>query len=162
MDGDRSRDIGGAFWHAGAEADRDMAASKRKQTGLKTQPSADSVERFIAGIAEPEAREDCHALVELMSRATGAKPVMYGKAIVGFGQSKIKYADGREMDWMQIGFSPRKAALTLYLGAALDDGSLLDKLGKYKRGKGCLYIRRLSEVDAGALRKLIALGAKRR
>lgn len=129
---------------------------------LKTQPTAASVEQFLASVSPESARADCQVLVQLMSAATRSGPVMYGKAIVGFGQSKLRYADGREVDWMSIGFSPRKAALTLYLGAALDDEALLAKLGKHQRGKGCLYVKRLSEVDGAVLKKLIAVAAKRR
>lgn len=139
-----------------------MAAKKVAKNKLKTQATAASVERFLASIADEQARADSRVLAQLMTAATGAEPVMYGKAIVGFGQSKLKYADGREVDWMQIGFSPRKAALTLYLGAASLDESLLAKLGKHERGKGCLYVRRLAEVDTVVLRKLLARAAKRR
>jgi hypothetical protein len=91
-----------------------------------------------------------------MEKATGEKPKMWGSSIVGFGSRHLKYESGRELDSMEIGFSPRKQNLTLYLtnGEALDE-NLLSKLGKHKLGKSCLYFKRLSDVDEKVLEQLI-------
>jgi hypothetical protein len=92
----------------------------------------------------------------MMSAATGAPPKMWGANIIGFGSRTVKYASGREAEWLIVGFSPRKANLTLYLSTGEEwNEELLAELGKHKTGMGCLYFKRLSEVDEGVLRKLI-------
>ena len=123
---------------------------------LKTKQTAASAEDFINAIADETVRQDSEKISALMERATGDKPRMWGTSIVGFGKQRLKYESGREIDSMEIGFSPRKQNLTLYLtnGADLDE-NLLAKLGKYKLGKGCLYFKRLSDVDEAVLEKLI-------
>ena len=123
---------------------------------LKTKQTESSVEDFLSGIADETVRQDSEKISALMERASGEKPRMWGASIVGFGKTHLKYASGREIDSMEIGFSPRKQNLTLYLtnGANLDE-DLLAKLGKYKLGKGCLYFKRLSDVDETILEKLI-------
>jgi hypothetical protein len=126
----------------------------------KTKPNAASVSKFLAQIKDPDRRRDCRALAALMSRATGAKPKMWGSAIVGFGSYHCRYASGRECDWMVMGFSPRKDSLSLYLTCGLERlAPQLRKLGKHKAGMGCLYIKRLSEVDSGVLQKMIQTAA---
>jgi hypothetical protein len=128
----------------------------------KTKPTDQSVEKFIKGQPDLQTREDCSAIVKLMSEATGAEPLMWGSSIVGFGSRAIKYAGGREADWPIIGFSPRKQNLTLYIGMAEDfDTDLLEKLGKHTLGKGCLYLKRLSDVHLPTLKKLIKTSAKK-
>ena len=123
---------------------------------LKTKETDASVEEFLNGIADEKQREDSKKVSVLMENATSAKPKMYGANIVGFGNRTLKYASGREQEWMQIGFSPRKGNLTLYLkNEEKWDEELLAKLGKHKLGKGCLYIKRLSDVDEDVLEKLI-------
>lgn len=123
---------------------------------LKTKQTEASVEDFLSGVGDENVRRDCRKIVELMSGATRAAPKMWGANIVGFGTQHLKYPSGRELDWMKIGFSPRKANLTLYLNLGRDwDEDLLSKLGKHKTGKGCLYIKRLSDVDEEVLRKII-------
>jgi Domain of unknown function (DU1801) len=127
---------------------------------LKTKKTAESVPAFLAKMDEA-VRKDCKTLVALMENATGAKARMWGTSIVGFGEHLLRYDSGRELDWFVMGFSPRKAALTLYLPGYLSKyEDLLSKLGKYKTGKGCLYIRRLEDVDAGVLKKLIRASSK--
>jgi hypothetical protein len=129
---------------------------------LKTKKTGDSVPAFLAKIDDEEARKDCRTLVGLMEAATGAKARMWGSSIVGFGDYRYKSpATGREGDWFQMGFSPRKAALTLYLMSGVHKhGDLLKKLGKHKTGKGCLYIKRLDDVDGAVLKRLIRESAK--
>lgn len=122
----------------------------------KTKPTGASVERFLNGLDE-ERRRDGFALVEIMKRATNAEPTMWGGAIVGFGTYHYKYASGHEGDCCIAGFSPRKQNWTLYLMPGIDWASpLLGKLGKHSAGKGCLYIKRLADVDVPTLEALIA------
>jgi hypothetical protein len=123
---------------------------------LKTQKNDASVENFLSTISDETQRADSHKLLEIFAKQTGEEPRMWGSAIVGFGQYHYKYESGREADWMLAGFSPRKAALTLYLSTGFEmDQDLLSKLGKHKLGKGCLYIKRLSDIDEDTLKLLI-------
>lgn len=123
----------------------------------KTQPTAVNPADFIAAIPDERRRADCAALSAIMREVTGQEPVMWGESIVGFGKYAYKYASGRSGEWLTTGFAPRKDALTLYFHCYLESqADLLAKLGKHKVGKGCLYIKRLSDVDEGALRELIA------
>lgn len=122
----------------------------------KTKPTKQSVKDFISAIDDAQTRADCSTIAKLMEEAAGAKGTMWGTSIAGFGIRTIKYAGGKEADWPLIAFSPRKQNLTLYL--SLGDGSqenLLAKLGKHSRSKGCLYIKRLEDVDQTVLKKLI-------
>ena len=127
----------------------------------KTKPTKQSVERFIKDLPDAQAREDCFTIAKLMQEATKARPQMWGTSIVGFGLRQIPYADGRTGDWPIIAFAPRKQNLTLYVGAVLQDGDLLKKLGKHSVSKGCLYIQRLSDVDLPTLKKVIKAAAKK-
>ena len=128
---------------------------------LKTQATGADVDAFIDSVGDESQRADARTLVKLMSKATRAKPKMWGAAIIGFGSRVLKYESGRELDWMVIGFSPRKGATTLYLGAeVLQQADLLNKLGKHKTGKGCLYIKSLADVDAKVLDAMIAKSVK--
>jgi len=122
---------------------------------LKTKPKEVSVSAFIAKVSDEQQRKDSKVVIDLMSEATNEKPEMWGSSIVGFGRRKFKYPSGREIEWMVVGFSPRKNDLTLYLTAGFLSFPKLAKLGKYKTGKGCLYIKRLSDVDINVLRELI-------
>jgi hypothetical protein len=129
---------------------------------LKTKKTKDSVPAFLTKIEDPEARKDCKTLVGLMEAATGAKAKMWGSSIVGFGDYHYKSpATGREGDWFVMGFAPRKGALTLYLMSGIHSHeALLRKLGKHKTGKGCLYVKRLGDVDGAVLKKLIRESAR--
>lgn len=123
---------------------------------LKTRPTDQSVELFLAGIDDAQKRQDCQAISEIMREVTGAEPRMWGENIVGFGSYHYRYATGREGDWPLTGFSPRKQNLTLYLSYGFEQhGELMQRLGKHKVGKACLYIKRLSDVDQNALRELV-------
>ena len=122
----------------------------------KTVPTGASVEKFIAAIPDESRREDCTALVKLMRGVTRAQPRMWGPSIVGFGTYHYVYASGREGDWPLVGFSPRKQDLSLYLMCQFERHSaLMKKLGKYKTGKSCLYLKRLADVDLKVLRELV-------
>jgi len=124
---------------------------------LKTTPNSASVKQFIDSIDDDRRRADSRKLLAMMREITGEKAKMWGPSIVGFGNYHYKYASGREGDWFQAGFSPRKHALTLYLMQGLGTREeLLSRLGKYKAGKSCLYIKRLEDVDGSVLRELIA------
>ena len=126
----------------------------------KTQKTKASVATFLGALDETR-RRDCETLVRMLKRVTNAEPKMWGPSIVGFGDYHYKYESGREADWFEAGFSPRKKDLTLYLmGSSGFDGPLFRKLGKHSHGKGCLYIRQLDDVDVAVLEE-IARGAVR-
>ena len=123
---------------------------------LKTKLNDASVTDFLNGIKDEEKRVDSFEILNLMKQVTKEEPKMWGTSIVGFGITHLKYASGRELDWMLIGFSPRKQNLTLYLPGSLDTyADLFKKLGKHKLGGGCLYINKLKDVDAKVLKELI-------
>jgi hypothetical protein len=123
---------------------------------LKTKPTAGSVADFLDAIEDDERRQDCLAVAKIMKKATRAEPKMWGPSIVGFGDHHYKYESGREGDWFLTGFSPRKKELTLYIMPGIDHyDALAKKLGKYKTGKSCLYIKRLADVDVAVLETLI-------
>jgi hypothetical protein len=123
----------------------------------KTKPTKLSVAAFIDALTDPTRRADAKALVKLMQTASGEKPTMWGPSIIGFGSYHYTYDSGREGDMPLIGFSPRKAATVLYNMAAYKDSEALQaKLGKHTTGKGCLYIKKLADVDQKTLQTLIA------
>lgn len=128
---------------------------------LKTKLTHASVDKFINDIKDEQVRADCFQIVEIMKKAAKAEPKMWGTSIIGFGNVHLKYESGRELDWFPIGFSPRKQNLTLYLmGGIESQKELLGKLGKYSTGKGCLYIKKLEDVDIKVLNKLITASVK--
>lgn len=121
----------------------------------KTKATAADAQSFLAGIANPQRRVDGETLCAAMARISGEPATMWGPSIVGFGARHYKYDSGREGSICAIGFSPRAAALALY-GMGIDrNGAILNRLGKYSTGKGCLYIRTLADVDARVLDELI-------
>ena len=127
-----------------------------KTAELKTKVNNASVTEFLNRVADEQKRKDSFELVKIMKQVTKEKPKMWGPSIVGFGSYHYKGASGREGDWMLTGFSPRKQNLTLYLGGVLNTRTdLLKKLGKHKTGGGCLYIKKLNDVDVSALKELI-------
>ncbi|HEY2170021.1 MAG TPA: DUF1801 domain-containing protein [Candidatus Angelobacter sp.] len=129
----------------------------------KTKPTKISVVAFIDAIADPGQRSDAKALVKLMQKAAGEKPTMWGPSIIGFGSHHYVYDSGREGDMPLIAFSPRKAATVLY-GMTGFDGSeaFMAKLGKHTTGKGCLYIKKLADVDQKVLEAMAAKAVARR
>ena len=120
----------------------------------KTKPTAASAATFIKQVDEGR-RKDCQELVTLMRDITGHPPKMWGASIVGFGMYHYKYASGREGDSLLTGFSPRKQDLVLYLGPGIENQKTMAKLGKHKAGKGCLYLKKLDDIDRKVLRALI-------
>ena len=122
----------------------------------KTKPSAKSVPDFLNSIDDPGKRNDCLTISALMEELSGSKPKMWGDSMVGFGDYRYKYASGREGDWFLVGFSPRKQNLTLYIMGYLEFYTdILEGLGKFKHGKGCLYIKKLEDIDLDVLKTLI-------
>jgi hypothetical protein len=123
----------------------------------KTKATKFSVATFIDAVTDPVRRADAKALVKLMQNAAGEKPRMWGPSIIGFGSYHYKYESGREGDMPVVAFSPRKAATVLYGVTGFSDAkALLAKLGKHSTGKGCLYIKKLADVDQHTLEALIA------
>lgn len=126
---------------------------------LKTKATGSSVKQFLGSIEDKERRKDCEAIVAMMTKAAKAPPVMWGTAIIGFGDHEYVGANGKPTKWFKVGFSPRKAALSLYLMGG-KDASLLAKLGPASTSgttmaAGCLYIKRLDDVHRPTLQKLI-------
>jgi Domain of unknown function (DU1801) len=123
---------------------------------LKTKENSGDVEAFLDAAAKGQKRLDCDAISKLMKRLTQCEPKMWGSSIVGFGSYHYTYASGHEGDAPLIGFSPRKANISLYLLCGLTaDKALFEKLGKHKMGKGCLYINSVADVDAKVLEQII-------
>jgi len=121
-----------------------------------TRPSGADVEAFLAAVAHPVRRRDAYRLVELMGRVTGEPARMWGSSIVGFGAYHYRYASGREGDMAAAGFSPRKAATTVYLMDGVDaHAALLDRLGPHSVGKGCVYLKDLDAVDLDVLEEVV-------
>ncbi|MEO1150147.1 MAG: DUF1801 domain-containing protein [Pseudomonadota bacterium] len=128
----------------------------------KTAPTTQSVDAFVKAVEHETRRADALKCLTLMRKITGEDPVMWGPSIVGFGQYHYKYESGREGDMLNVGFSPRKSSMVLYvLGSLGEDEPLLKKLGKYKTGRACLYINKLADVDMTVLEKIIAKSFKR-
>jgi Domain of unknown function (DU1801) len=123
--------------------------------GNKTTRTDASVEDFLAGVPEPR-RADARAVNAMLANVTGMAPAMWGPSIVGFGSRHLVYDSGRELDWFEVGYSPRKSALTLYLTEGFDGyDELLARLGRHSTGKSCLYVKRLSDVDSAVLEELV-------
>jgi len=130
---------------------------------IKTKQNSASVEDFINSITDEQKRKDSFVLLEMMKKAIGEAPKMWGSSLIGFGQVKIKSpTTGREVDWLRIGFSPRKANLSLYISGDINHqhAEALKKLGKHKTGVGCLYINKLDDVDLAILKGMIEASLK--
>ena len=122
----------------------------------KTRPTKASVTEFVNAIGDHEMRADAKKVAAMMRRATGTRAKMWGPSIVGYGSYHYRYESGREGDFMITGFSPRKQALTVYIMPGFSRFSkLMSRLGKYKTGKSCLYIKRLADVDEAVLEQLV-------
>jgi len=129
---------------------------------LKTKVNNASVKDFLNAIESEQVRKDCFEISKMMEGVTQAKPKMWGASIVGFGSYHYVGKSGREGDWMLTGFSPRKQNLTLYLMAGFDsEKKLLEKLGKYTTSLGCLYVRKLDDVDKKVLKQLVTASVKK-
>jgi hypothetical protein len=124
---------------------------------VKTRATDASVVGYLRSIPDVARRQDCLHMFEIMKRVTGAEPRLWGAGMVGFGSYHYRYESGREGDWFVTGFSPRKGDLTLYIMAGFDRyPELLERLGKFKTGKSCLYVKKLADVDEQVLFELIA------
>jgi hypothetical protein len=139
-----------------------MAEKKTKLAEIKTKPTSASVEEFINAVDDEQKRKDCFVLLDMMKKASGEEPVLWSNSIIGFGNKRYKSAaTGREVDWFLIGFSPRKANLSLYISVGIKEHeAALKKLGKHKTGAGCLYINKLEEVDLKVLTDMITTSLK--
>lgn len=125
--------------------------------GNKALPTGADVRAFVSSVPDEQRRQDAHRLVEVVSNATGQQPVMWGASIIGFGSRHYRYESGREGDAPAVGFSPRKAQTVLYLTGALEDyADLLARLGQHRTGKGCLYLKRVDQVDPAVLGEITA------
>ena len=131
---------------------------------VKTKKNETSVEGFLNTIKDEEIRKDCFEIVQMMKKASKEEPKMWGSSIVGFGSYHYKYESGREGDSMMIGFSPRKQNITLYISGDRFEQyqGLMKKLGKHSLGKGCLYIKKLEDVDTAVLNELVTESLKAR
>ena len=140
-----------------------MAEKKSKLVEIKTKPTAASVEDFINAIADDQKCKDSFVLLEMMKKATGEEPVLWSSSIIGFGNKRYKSpTTGREVDWLKIGFAPRKANLSLYISVGIKEHeAALEKLGKHKTGVGCLYINKLEDVDIKILKEMIETSLNR-
>lgn len=134
-----------------------MAEKKSKLVEIKTKPTVASVEEFINNIQDEQKRKDSFVLLEMMKKASNEEPVLWSNSIIGFGNKRYKSpTTGREVDWLKIGFSPRKATLSLYVSVGIKEhAAALEKLGKHKTGVGCLYINKLEDVDLKVLNDII-------
>ena len=133
-----------------------------KLAEIKTKQTAESVDSFIENIPNEQKRKDSQVILKMMEKAMKEKPKMWGSSMIGFGNVRYKSpATGREVDWFKIGFSPRKANISLHLIDLKRHEEALTKLGKHKTGVGCLYINKLEDVDTKVLEKMIAAAAKK-
>lgn len=134
-----------------------MAEKKSKLAEIKTKPTTASVEEFINNLPNEQKRIDSFVLLEMMKKATGEEPVLWSNSIIGFGNKRYKSpTTGREVDWLRIGFAPRKANLSLYISVGIKEhAAALEKLGKHTTGVGCLYINKLEDVDVEILKGMI-------
>ena len=127
----------------------------------KTKETRASVVKFLNGVKDEKMREDSFKILKMMKQITKSEPKMWGSSMVGFGNYHYKYASGREGDWFITGFSPRKQSLTLYTMTYLEKHKdILKRLGKFKTGKGCLYINNLEDIDMKVLKELITTTVK--
>lgn len=124
---------------------------------LKTKPNKRSVRAFLESIKDPQRRKECKTVAAMMKAATGERPTIWGTSIVGFGTYRYKSPrTGREGDWFVTGFASRKGALTLYIMSGFrKHAALMKRLGKYKTGSSCLYLKSLNDVNLTALKELI-------
>jgi hypothetical protein len=139
-----------------------MAAKKSKVAEIKTKETSASVEDFINSVKHEQKQKDSFVLMEMMKKATGDEAKIWGSSLIGFGNKRYKSpTSGREVDWFRIGFSPRKASISLYLMINHKEHTdALKKLGKYKTSGGCIYINKLDDIDLKVLRGMITASLK--
>ena len=134
-----------------------------KLAEIKTKQTEESVDKFLKKVENEQKQKDCYTILKLMEKATREKPKLWGASIIGFGKLIYKSpATDREVEWFRIGFSPRKANITLYLMDMKSQADALKKLGKHKIGGGCLYINKLQDVDLKVLEGMIKAALKRK
>lgn len=135
-----------------------MAEKKSKLAEIKTKPTESSVVDYLNTIPEEQKRADSFVIMDMMKKASGEEPVLWGGSIIGFGNKRYKSpASGREVDWFLIGFAPRKANLSLYLSVMKNEHeNALEKLGKHKTGGGCIYVNKLQDINLDVLDEIIA------
>ncbi len=122
----------------------------------KTKPTEQSVDDFLAKVADEKRRQDCYIILDVMKKATKQEPKMWGGSIIGFGQYHYKYDSGHEGDSCLVGFSPRKAEITVYIMSGFPEREeLLAKLGKVKTGKACIYVKKVDDIHLPTLRELV-------
>ncbi len=132
-----------------------------KLAKVKTTENLSSVEDFISSVKDEQKRKDSFILLKLMQKISKEEPKMWGSSLIGFGKLRYKSpASGREVDWFKIGFSPRKANLSLYFMNLQIHANSLEKLGKHKTGAGCLYINKLDDVDIKVLEEMMMVTVK--
>ena len=127
----------------------------------KTAETTVSVDGYVRAIDDKIKREDSVSIIEMMKSSTGFDPKMWGPSIIGFGTHHYKYESGREGDMPRVAFSPRKSAIVFYLGSFDKREAILEKLGKHTTGKGCIYVKKLDDIDVKVLKEMIKLSAKR-
>jgi Domain of unknown function (DU1801) len=128
---------------------------------IKTGRNDGDVDAFLDSVEDETRRRDARELRRILSDVMGEPGAMWGPSIVGFGSHHYRYASGREVDWFKVGFSPRKQSLTIYLVPGVERyQALLERLGDHKTGKGCVYVKRLSDVDAAVLRELVVASVR--
>lgn len=129
--------------------------------GNKTVENNESVEDFLRAVEHPRRREDSLVLNDIFKEVTGFEPRMWGPSIVGYGRYHYKYESGREGDFLATGFSPRKQNLSVYIMPGYGEfGDILERIGKHKHGKSCLYINKLDDIDTEVLKELIRAGLR--
>ncbi len=135
-----------------------MTEKKSKLAVIKTKPTAANVVDYINTIAHEQKRKDSLVLLEMMKSASGEEPILWSNSIIGFGIKRYKSpTSGREVDWLLIGFAPRKTNLSLYVSVGIaEHAAALEKLGKHKTGVGCLYINKLDDIDLNVLKGILA------
>lgn len=122
----------------------------------KTKPNDASVEEVIDAAVDERRREDAREVLDLMREVTGAEPVVWGSSMIGFGRQPYTTADGKEREWFAVGLAPRKAALTLYgLTFYGSNEDLLERLGPHTTGKGCVYVKRVADLDRAVLTEMV-------
>ena len=137
--------------------EKQMAEKKSKLAEIKTKPTSASVADFINNLTAEQKRKDSFVLLEMMKSATGEEPILWSNSIIGFGIKRYKSpTSGREVDWLRIGFAPRKTNLSVYISVGIQEhAEALEKLGKHKTGVGCLYINKLEDIDLTVLKGMI-------
>lgn len=141
-----------------------MAEKKTKLVEIKTKPTSANVEDFINNIKDEQKRKDSFVLLEMMKKATGEEPILWSNSIIGFGIKRYKSpTTDRQVDWLRIGFSPRKANLSLYFSGGIKvHAAALKKFDKHKTGVGCLYVNKLEEIDLKVLKGIIDASLNRK